>query len=363
MKLLKLCMVFLLLSALSINSVEFFKGYKSDKSQNYSILSLLKSKYLEDDAKWNENYFHEAQFPEQGITIFTNIIFSKAFIDKKGCKFNCIITFDDEANYSYDKDYSSEELTFSRKGFAISFDQNSIKLDGNNYILTINNEDINLSLNYKIINPPQIFGDGVIAIDSKNFIAFTEPIIGAHVSGNLAYKNKNIALQGRGSVGHDYNQVTPIKNPRKYRSFWLYNDNYSVNIHSIELTNKEQIDRISIYNNGTLLKSFLNTGLSIDDYTHDKTVNFKYPKKYTIDHKDKTGNEIKATINYRKATNRIEVFEKLSPAIRKLVTLAVGEMWIYRFWADATFSLKIDEKQENFTIKGIGSYLDTTKNN
>ena len=70
----------ILVASISLSfSLEYFKGYSSkEKPPVYSTLSLLKTKY-NDESNKNENYFHDAYFPDKGITIFTNIIFSKAF--------------------------------------------------------------------------------------------------------------------------------------------------------------------------------------------------------------------------------------------------------------------------------------------
>ena len=116
--LLKKIIVFIcIFTTILLFSVENFKGYSSKNSPPvYSIISLLESKY-EKDSRWNENYFHDAQFPEQGITIFTNIIFSKAFFGEKGCKFNCIITFDDKKNTYLIKIMGLMILLFEKRGF------------------------------------------------------------------------------------------------------------------------------------------------------------------------------------------------------------------------------------------------------
>ena len=191
-------------------------------------------------------------------------------------------------------------------------------------------------------------------------MAFSQPIIGAHVSGNLKYRNKNIKLKGRGSVGHDYNVVSPIKTPRKWRSFWFYNDKYSINMHTVILTNETQIDRVAVFKNGKLLKTFLNTGLKTKNYLHDNKTNFTYPTVYSINYMDNEGDEITANINLNKLTDKIQVFEYLSPVIHSIVTLAVGELWNYRFWSNAEFMIKVDNKKEVIKINGIGNYVDSS---
>ena len=350
--------IFLFINLL-LFSREHFKGYSSKKNSQpvYSVASLLESKYTK-DPKWNENYFHEAQFPDQGITIFTNIIFSKSFIGKKGCKFNCIITFDNKEKYTFNKDYGPDDFSVDKQSFLIKFGSNYIELKGNNYSVHLQNKDINLKLDYKICNLPCIFGDGIVMIDSKSYLAFSQPIIGAYVSGDLQYKDKNIKLKGRGSVDHDFNVVPPIKTPRKWRSFWFYNDKYSISIHTVILTNKTQIDRVTIFKDGNILKSFLNTGLQSKKYLYDNKTNFTYPTVYSINYIDNEGDEIRANINLNKLTDKIQVFEYLSPVVHSIVSLAVGELWAYRFWSDAEFMIKVDNKKEVIKIKGIGNYVD-----
>src|SRR4030042_2936205 len=113
--------LFFILILLLLINLESFKGYSSkDTQSNYSVSSLMQSKYM-GDKRWNENYFHEAQFPEQGITIFTNIIFSNSFFDKKSIKFNCIITFKNQTKYVLNQDYATNEVIAEKEGFSIKF--------------------------------------------------------------------------------------------------------------------------------------------------------------------------------------------------------------------------------------------------
>jgi hypothetical protein len=314
------------------------------------------------EPKWNENYFHEAQFPKQGITVFTDIIFSKSFFGKNSCKFSCIITFDNGERYDVIQDYSENEFYIQNKGFGIHFGDNFIELKQDNYIINLENKNVKLNLTYKISNPPHIFGDGIINFDNKSFLAFSQPVIGAFVNGRLEYKDKVINLSGRGSVEHDYNTINPINNPRKWRSFWLYNDRYSINIDTVILTNKTQIDRVVVTKDGNYLGSFLNCGLKTDNYVMDSCNNFKYPTTFSIDHSESDGNQIKANLKFRSFTDKFSAFKSLSPAIYKIVKNAVGDMWVYRFWADGEFTLKFDNGMEEVIhLSGIGNFVDSEK--
>ncbi len=355
-KIILLILIFLI--NISIFNLEHFKGYSSkEKQPNYSVASLMQSKYM-NDKRWNENYFHEAQFPEQGITIFTNLIFSNSFFDKKSCKLNCIITFKDHTKYVFNQDFSREEIIANKEIFSLKFGENFIELKDYNYKVHIKDQNINLNIEYKICNPPHIFGDGIITVDSRSFLAFCQPIAGAYVDGNLEYKNKNISLNGRGSVNHDYNVIAPIKTPRKWRSFWFYNDTYTVVIDTVILLDQTQIDRIIIYKDNKLLKSFLNTGLKTNNLLYDKEIKFHYPASYSISHVDESGNEIQANIKFEKNTDKIQIFGHLSPVLYSIVSLAVGELYAYRFWANATIKLTLNDKIETIKISGIGNYVD-----
>ena len=359
----KKIIIFMLLFSINLSffNLEHFKGYSSsNKETKYSVASLMQSKYM-NDKRWNENYFHEAQFPELGITIFTDIIFTNSLFDKKGCKLNCIITFKDNVKYVFNKNYERDEIIAKKEGFSIKFKENFIKLNGNNYKIHIEDNNINLNLNYEICNPPHIFGDGIITINSRNFLAFCQPIVGAYVKGDMNYQGKNIKLNGRGSVNHDYNVIAPIKTPRQWRSFWLYNDQYSIVIHTFILLDKTQIDRIIIYKDNKLLKSFLNTGLEIGNMICDKKTNFNYPLSYKISHKDELGDEIHVNINLNSISDKIQIFEHLSPVVRSIVTLAVGEFYNYRFWSKADIKLKINNNSETIKINGIGNYVDAAE--
>lgn len=350
-------LVFLLILSLLIN-LESFKGYSSkDNQSNYSVASLMQSKYM-GDKRWNENYFHEAQFPDQDITIFTNIIFSNSFFDKKSCKFNCIITFKNQTKYVLNQDYATKEIISEKEGFSIKFGKNFIELKENNYKIHVEDKNINLNLDYAICNPPHIFGDGIVTVDSRSFLAFCQPIVGANIKGNLEYEGKNISLNGRGSVNHDYNVIAPIKTPRKWRSFWLYNDKYSIIIHTVILLDNTQIDRIIIYKDNILLKSFLNTGLETKNFVYDEKTKFSYPVTYHILHKNEQGDELEGELNFTNFTDKIQIFENLSPLLYSIVSLAVGELYAYRFWSSANFKIKINNVEEVIKINGIGNYVD-----
>jgi hypothetical protein len=240
----------------------------------------------------------------------------------------------------------------------MKFQDNFIELNDNNYKIHIEDKNLNLNLNYKITNPPHIFGDGIITINSRNFLAFCQPIVGAYVDGNMQYKNKNFELNGRGSVNHDYSVIAPIKTPRQWRSFWLYNDKYSIIIHTFILPDNTQIDRIIIYKDNKLFKSFLNTGLQTYNVIHDKETNFKYPTTYAISYKDDLGDKIQAKISFKSFTDKIQIFEHLSPLLHSVVSLAVGEFYNYRFWSKADIILKINDNQEEIKINGLGCFVD-----
>ena len=348
-------------TAILFYPLDIFKGYDdNDSANNYSLLSLLESKYT-NDSKWNENYFHDAIFPENGITIFTNIIFSNSFISKKGCKFHCIITFNDGTKYVFNKDYKENEYTTSKNKFLMTFDENKIELIDNNYYLKLKDDNINLTLKYEIKNPPHRFGSGIINIDSNNFLAFSQPIAGADVIGSIVYKDKSITLSGKGSLNHDYSVTAPLKNPLKWRSFWLYNDNYTILINTIILKDNTQVDRVIIYREGKILKSILNAGLKSYNYTIDKKNAFNYPQNFLINYSDKNGDNIIAQISFKEFTDKIQAFSHLSSFVHTVVSNTVGEMWVYRFWADASFKIKIGTLNETINISGIGNYVDVDK--
>jgi len=358
-----------LLTALILSSVivplafnlEYFRGYSDDSEKTtYSIESLLKLKYSTSE-KCDENYFHEAQFPDLGITIFTNIIFSKTFMDKNDCKIHCVITFKDKEKLVFNEDFNKEKLVSESSKFYIKFGNNNyIRYENNVYKLHVSNEKINLNLNYEIISPPQIFGDGIVSINSRNYLAFSWPVVGARVRGELVCNNENISLDGRGSVGHDYTRVAPINNPRKWRSFWFYSDKYTVHVHTIVLTDGSQIDRIAIYKDNKLMKYFLNSGLKQCGYIKDNN-NFSYPTQFNINFTDEKNDSITASIHLKEITDKIQAFANLSPGIHKIAAMAVGEMWAYRFWTDADISFRINGVDETVRIKGIGNYVDTDK--
>ena len=346
-----------------LGSIEFFEGYHSSlSSSGYSVESLLGLKYTK-KSKWYENYFHEAQFPAEGMTIFTNVIFSNTATESKGCKVNVIITFADRQKYTLNVDYDTERIIVAESGFSIKFDnENYIKLNGNNYLCRIKNRDISLELDYKIVNPPFVFGNGKVLIDSKKLLVYSQPVAGAEVSAKLIYRGQEFLLNGRGSVDHDFNLIPPKNNPTQWRSFWLYNENYTVIMHTFIYRKKTQIDRILVYKNGRLYKHFINTGMEYGSRYFDEKTGFTYPKKYLVNYTDGEGDNINMSVSYNSTTDIICVFDNLSPALHRIVAAFVGEMWAYRFWADAEISLTIDGKSESFTINGLGNYIDTTKN-
>jgi len=359
----KILILLFMIMCSAVFSIEYFKGYSSKKGEQYSVASLLMTKY-EEDSRWNENYFHEAQFRDQGITIFTNIVFSNTFMKGKGCKFNCMINFKNGEKYTFNRDFGSDELIIKKDGFNINVGNNYIRLiDQNNYILFFKDKDndVELKLNYNIVNPPQIFGDGIVTIDNKTFLSYSQPIVGAYVTGTLLYKNRKISLNGRGSVDHDYGVGSPLKVPRKFRSFWFYNDKYSIVIHTIIFPDNKQIDRVSICKDGKIFKSFLNTGLLTANLVKDCTNNFNYPQKFYISYNDKDGDMIYSNIKLNSVTDKIQPFAELSPALHTIVVKAVGEMWIYRFWAEAEFIIVVDNSKEIIKIKGMGNYIDMQK--
>ncbi len=357
--------IFSLSSAGNVFGLEYFKGYDPNKKQPaYSVSAMLKMKYR-DGSKWNENYFHEAQFQDQGIMIFTNIIFSGTFMGKKGCKLNSVITFSDGEKYSFNRDFGPDEFVINDDIFGIKLGDNGYArlLDDNNYVLSLDDpvNDVSMELTYRIINPPQIFGDGVVPIDGRNFLSYSQPVCGAIVSGVLHYHGKTIKLNGRGSIDHDYNCASPLLQPLKYRSFWLYNDMYSINIHTAILKNKDEIDRVSVFKNGILYKSFLNTGLEASDYSYDNSTKFSYPGSFTIDHTDSKGDSITAAIKVMKLTDKIQCFKELSTLVHAIVVRAVGEMWAYRFWVKAEFSLNVGNKVDTIKINGTCNYVDIAR--
>lgn len=353
--------LFIFLSIInSIFSLEYFRGYFDDKKEtSYSIESLLRIRYKNDE-KCNENYFHEAQFKDIGVTIFTNIIFSKTFMDKKDCKLHCVITFKDGEKYVLNQDFNRDEIIIDNDRFFLKFNNSYMSYNNKVYSLHVEDNNINLTLTYQITNPPQIFGDGLITLNSKNYMGFSWPIVGAVVKGSLIYKNNQISLSGRGSVGHDFNRVSALNNPRKWRSFWFYNDTYTVHIHTIILTDGTSIDRVSVYKNGQILRNFLNTGLEVKNFVKDIN-NFYYPKSFEINYKSERADQIKAIITVKDITDKIQAFSTLTPTIHKLASLAVGEMWVYRFWADADIKLVVDGVEERIIISGLGNYVDTDK--
>ncbi|MBN2545139.1 MAG: hypothetical protein JXB50_05030 [Spirochaetes bacterium] len=342
-------------------NLEYFRGYSDDVNEPvYSIESLLKLKYVTNE-KCNENYFHEAQFPDLGITIFTNIIFSKTFMDKNDCKLHCIITFKDKERYVFNEDFNKENFYSSNDKFNIRFGSKCyIKYENNIYRMHIENNKLSLNLNYEVVSPPQIFGDGIISINSRNYLGFSWPVVGAKVHGALNYNNEKITLKGRGSIGHDYSHVAPINNPRKWRSFWFYNDKYTVHVHTIVLTDGSQIDRVAIYKDNKLVKYFLNSGLIQSDYIKDNN-NFSYPTQFIINFTDEKNDTIRASIQLKGITDRIQAFAHLTPTVHKIAAMAVGEMWAYRFWSVMHISFTINGINESIRITGIGNYVDTDK--
>ena len=345
-----------------LSGLEIFKGFNPVFEQKYTVASLLKSQYKRRPF-WTETYFHEAQFPENRITIFTHITISEFFGFESGCKFNIIITFPDQKKYVFQKDYTFKQFTLKKDPFYLKCSANYLKLDNNNYKIYLENEDIVLNLNYKISNPPYRFGDGIIRLDLWNFLSYSQPVSGAHVSGLLKHKQKEYKLKGRGSINHDYNKIEPLKQPRHWRSFWLYNDEYSANIDTIILPySNKQIDRLIIFKNNKYFCANINIGLRCENYRDDKPNNFQYPTNFIFNFTDISGKKISANIQHVEFTDKIKMFDYLSPFFAKIVRFFVKDIWVYRFWAKAQFEIITPNGNKKvIPLYGLGNYVHSEK--
>ncbi|MCG8572775.1 MAG: hypothetical protein MJB14_21800 [Spirochaetes bacterium] len=342
-------------------STTVFHTYKNDfhKNNHKTINDLLQKK--ENFSKGNENYFHEAQFAKQGITIFTFVTFNNSVFGENDCKLNCIITFKNGETYVFDQDYSSKEVKIHDGNFHIQFGKkNYLRINKDVYAIKIDNKDIHLSLNYHYSNNGFIFGDGKVQLSKKKFLGFSQPIIGAQVQGKLKYQEQNISLDGWGSVDHDFNNVSPIDNPRLWRSFWFYEKKYAIIIHTFILPDGRQIDRMVFCKDGQIVSHYINQGLNTKKKFIDQESQIDFPAEYAINYQNDS-EHVKAEIKYLEFTNKVQAFAHLPPLVHKIVAMAVGEMWGLRFWARGKFTIQINGRTEEFQLTGLGNYVDVVK--
>ena len=347
-----------LISVSLLSGLEIFKGFDPVFKPKYTVASLLKSQYKRRPF-WTETYFHEAQFPQNGITVFTHITISEFFGFESGCKFNVIITFPDQKKYVFQKDYSFKEFILKKDPFYLKCSANYLKLKDNNYKVHLENDDIDLTLNYEIVNPPYRFGDGIVKLDIWNFLSYSQPVSGAHITGYIKFKEKEYNLKGRGSINHDYHKIEPLKQPRYWRSFWLYNDEYSVNIDTTIMPySNKQIDRLVIFRNKKYFSAKINYGLKCENYQSDSKNNFQYPTNFIFNFTDYTGKKITAKIQHKEFTDKIKMFDYLTPFLAKIVRFFVKDLWVYRFWAKAEFEILLtDGTKEVLSLYGLGNYV------
>ena len=364
-----LALTMLLIAATGPADVVFFQGHQNGKVQDFDQLDLkifqaqpLESKY------YTEVWFHEMQFPEQGIIVIVNIQMHNLGISSGYCD-TYITVSGPEFGYLISQDSNDpEQVKIDPQGFGVSAGKQRIELVGNTYRVRYQGQDIQGEFTYQPLTGSFQQGDGkVVFSKSGDFALHNFPIPWAKISGKLTVKGKTLDLNGVGSMNHDWQVLSPLRFMSMWRAFWLYTDDATVSMvrASAPDLNGQWSQRLMVAEPGRILFSSHDYVLEELDLAPVPEGNIPMPRRFRVEavHGD---DWLKGEIKVTRIPEKVNILSdrllaNLPSIIGRLAELVADETWSYRFWCDFKFEFRVDGKTKTIQGAGTGNFVDIVK--
>ncbi|MCP4681058.1 MAG: hypothetical protein GY864_01830, partial [Desulfobacterales bacterium] len=193
--------------------ISFYRGHENGPVAGFDKIDREMFKpLLMDDFYYTEVWFHEMQFPAEGIIVIVNLQVNNIGLKKH--KWDTYITVSDPTSGTLmNRDtIGSNQAKMDREGFGITIKDHRMRLQDNKYFLKYSGKNIKADFIYHILTGSFQQGDGTLRFnDSDDFLKTNFPIPWAKITGTLTYNGKTLNLTGTGSMNHDRQVLPPSR--------------------------------------------------------------------------------------------------------------------------------------------------------
>jgi hypothetical protein len=350
--------------AADIGYIEFFKGHVNGKVQGFTKTDVTMFQAHPDKSKFfTEIWFHEMQFKEQGIIMIVNVQMHNLGLGSGYCNFGISISEPSGKIFLEENSIDPEQVFLDKEGFGITAGSNRVELKGNEYHIRYRGKAISGDFTYNIKTGSFQQGDGkVVFKQSGDYALYNFPIPWADITANVVYQGKNLKLKGVGSMNHDRQILSPFRYPSNWRAFWLYAPDATISI--IRASSKDMAprwsQRLMVAEPGKILFSSHDYQFQDLDIKPVPEKKVSCPRRFKVEAKN-GDNWLRGEIRVTKIQEKQNILEKYPWVFRKLAELVVSETWVYRFWCDYTFELRLDGKTRIIRGTGTGNYISSVE--
>ncbi len=344
--------------------ISFYQGHENGPVAGFEKIDREMFKpLLMDDFYYTEVWFHEIQFPAEGIIVIVNLQINNIGLKKH--KWDTYITVSDPTSGTLmNRDtIGSNQTKMDKEEFGITIKDHRMRLQDNKYFLKYSGKNIKADFTYHILTGSFQQGDGTLRFnDSDDFLKTNFPIPWAKITGTLTYNGKTLNLTGTGSMNHDRQVLPPSRFMSKWRVFWLYSEDATVGI--VRCSSEEMkgtwLQRLMVAEKGRILFSSHNYKLL--EQKKNELPGYSMPggKRYLVEaiHGD---NWLKGGITVTRVQEKYDILRQLPYVLRKLAAIFMDKTWTYRFYNHFDFKLHLNGKTRTIRGTGTGNVVEPVK--
>ncbi|GEM_PF-2066293 len=332
-----------------------FQGQKNGlvKEKLFTDVEAFRSKPLS-GSNWANVWYHEMNL--SGGTV---ICVSMGITEKEA---NGYLAVEGVGRESFSETFviNIKDVAIDPEGFGLRFGPHRIKLDGENYLISLNFENTRAEIRYHILAPSYNFGDStVIFPDGKSYVIYNLPIPWAEVRVDLERYGKKERLSGWGSMNQDNAMLSAFKGNPRWRAFWFYDKEFGLDVVDFNPNDSfgdALVQRLVFADEKGRLFTSTNYELTWDDWVEVPDKNFRYPRHYKI-LAEAGEDKVEAEIKLEKVVLATDLFSNLSGVVSFIARHITKNGWTYDFWCSYTLTTTLDGETDVRKGSGAGRWV------
>lgn len=345
--------------------IEAFRGHKNGAVEGFTEtnVALFKAKPLE-ARFYNEVWFHELQFKNEGIIVTVNVQLHNLGLSR-GNGIIAITVSDAGSGLLVDQfECGPDQVKIDPQGFGISIGPNRLELKGNVYQVRFQGSKIRANFTYKITVPSFQQGDGMMRfVGSEDFVRYNLPIPSAEAEGTLSYNGKNLKLKGVASMNHDWQVLSLLRYMSNWRAMWLHPDANG----TIDITRCTSADLNGVWSQRLLVAVNGKNLFSSHQYTFQDLdpkpvpgAPLPCPSRFRLE-AVAGDNWLKGELKVVRIQESVDVLANYPYLFRELAKAIVKQTWAFRGFCDFRFELRLNGQTQILQGRGTFNYVQSMK--
>jgi hypothetical protein len=251
------------------------------------------------------------------------------------------------------KEYKSKLTSAKKSGVSLDIGGNRFSGTHPNYRLNASIGDLVLDLKFKVETASLRIGQDFIRFGEKQDRRWNLTALGprATCTGSITVAGEKLNYGGLAYFDHGWSTYKIYEFSRRWHVIRILEKDLSINLLDMNLRNNFSPNRSQALFITVGDKVIANSGavkLTPSGTFKHAASGLSLPQSYSLAY-DRGGVKLNGTVKMTKLIEGLNVLERLSPILRKLIQTLVTDPWQFRFIADADLTLEHDGQTRKIT--------------